>query len=83
MAEARGPDEPVGPLSSGDLIGVDVDADAAEAARLMRENSVRRLPVIEEGRVAGMVSLGDLAMQHEPAAAVAGLARRRRAEPRA
>ena len=32
VAEAKGPDEPVGPLSSGDLIGVDVDADAAEAA---------------------------------------------------
>ena len=27
VAEAKGPDEPVGPLSSGDLIGVDVDAD--------------------------------------------------------
>ena len=40
VAEAKGPDEPVGPLSSGDLIGVDVDADAAEAARLMRENAV-------------------------------------------
>lgn len=51
VAEAKGPDEPVGPLSSGDLIGVDVDADAAEAARLMRENAVRRLPVIEDGQV--------------------------------
>ena len=62
VAEAKGPDEPVGPLSSGDLIGVDVDADAAEAARLMRENAVRRLPVIEDGQVAGLVSLGDLAV---------------------
>jgi signal-transduction protein with cAMP-binding, CBS, and nucleotidyltransferase domain len=66
VAEAKGPDEPVGPLSSGDLIGVDVDADATEAARLMRENSVRRLPVIEDGQVAGLVSLGDLAMQDDP-----------------
>ena len=62
VAEAKGPDEPVGPLSSGDLIGVDVNADASEAARLMRENAVRRLPVIEDGQVAGMVSLGDLAL---------------------
>jgi len=51
VAEAKGPDEPVGPLSSGDLIGVDVNADASEAARLMRENAVRRLPVIEDGQV--------------------------------
>src|ERR1035441_10423 len=32
VAEARGPDEAVGPLSTGDLIGVDVDADTSEAA---------------------------------------------------
>ena len=74
VAEARGSDEPVGPLSSGNLIGVDVDADAADAARLMRENAVRRLPVIEDGQVAGMVSLGDLAMQDDPASALAMLA---------
>jgi len=73
VAEAKGTDEPVGPLSSGDLIGVDVDADAGEAARLMREYAVRRLPVIEDGQVAGMVSMGDLAMQEDPASVFAGL----------
>ena len=67
VAEARGPDQPVGPLSTGDLIGVDVDSDAGEAARLMRENAVRRLPVIEDGQVTGVVSLGDLALQDDPA----------------
>jgi signal-transduction protein with cAMP-binding, CBS, and nucleotidyltransferase domain len=75
VAEAKGPDQPVGPLSSGDLIGVDADAEAGEAARLMRENAVRRLPVIEHGQVAGMVSLGDLAMQDEPVSAPAGVSR--------
>jgi signal-transduction protein with cAMP-binding, CBS, and nucleotidyltransferase domain len=67
VAEAKGSDQPVGPLSSEDLISVDADADAGEAARLMRENAVRRLPVIEDGQVAGMVSLGDLALQDHPA----------------
>ena len=61
VAEAKGTDEVVGPLSTGNLIGVDVDADTAEAGRLMRENAIGRLPVIEDGQVAGMVSLGDLA----------------------
>jgi signal-transduction protein with cAMP-binding, CBS, and nucleotidyltransferase domain len=70
VAEAKGAEEVVGPLSSGDLIGVDVDADTAEAARLMRENAIRRLPVIEDGQVAGMVSLGDLALQDHPASAL-------------
>lgn len=75
VADAKGPDEPVGPLSSGDLIGVDVDADAREAVRLMREHAVRRLPVIEDGQVAGMVSLGDLAIQHDPGSALAAVSR--------
>ena len=65
VAESKGPDEPVGPLSSADLIGVSADEDVAEAIRLMRENAVRRLPVVDAGQVAGMVSLGDLAIQDE------------------
>src|ERR1017187_5518238 len=67
-----------GLVTDRDLIGVYVDADTAEAARLMRENAVRRLPVIENGQVAGMVSLGDLAMHdpamHDPASALAAVA---------
>ena len=73
VAEARGADEPVGPLSSGNLIGVDADADVREAMRLMREHAVRRLPVLENGQVAGIVSLGDLALQDEPTLSFAQL----------
>ena len=73
VAEGRGADEPVGPLSSGNLIGVDADADVHEAMRLMRQHAVRRLPVLESGQVAGIVSLGDLAMQDEPDLAFAQL----------
>ena len=73
VAEARGAEEPVGPLSSGNLIGVDADADVHEAMRLMRQHGVRRLPVLEDGQVAGIVSLGDLAMQDEPDLAFAQL----------
>jgi len=73
VAEGRGADEPVGPLSSANLIGVDADADVHEAMRLMRQHGVRRLPVLEDGQVAGIVSLGDLAMQDEPDLAFAQL----------
>ena len=73
VAEERGADEPVGPLSSANLIGVDADADVHEAMRLMRQHGVRRLPVLEDGQVAGIVSLGDLAMQDEPDLALAQL----------
>jgi CBS domain-containing protein len=61
----------VGPLSSRDLVGVQADDDAAVAVALMREHAVRRLPVIEDGQVAGIVSLGDLALQDDPASALA------------
>ena len=75
VAGARAAGEPVGPLSTGNLIGVNADADADEAACLMREHAVRRLPVIEDGQVAGIVSLGDLALRDDPASALAELSR--------
>jgi CBS domain-containing protein len=71
MAEGKGPDERVGPLSSSDLIGVDADADIAVAARLMRDHAVGRLPVLQDGQVTGIVSLGDLAIPGLPAAGLA------------
>ena len=37
------------------------DAEVEEAARRMARQQVRRLPVTREGRVVGMLSLGDLA----------------------
>ena len=73
VVEARGADEPVGPLSSANLIGVDADAGVREAMRLMRQHSVRRLPVLKDGQVTGIVSLGDLAITGEPALAFAQL----------
>jgi signal-transduction protein with cAMP-binding, CBS, and nucleotidyltransferase domain len=73
VAEARGADEPVGPLSSANLVGVDANADVREAMRLMRRHAVRRLPVLEDGQVTGIVSLGDLAITGEPALAFAQL----------
>lgn len=42
-------------------VTVTADTDANEAARTMAEHKIRRLPVIENGRLAGMLSLGDLA----------------------
>jgi CBS domain-containing protein len=74
VAESKGPDEPVGPLSSGDLIAVHADDDTAVAVRLMREHAVHRLPVIEDGQVTGVVSLGDLALPDDPACPRAELA---------
>ena len=37
------------------------DMDCLTASQLMAHHQVRRLPVVEKGKVVGMVSLGDLA----------------------
>lgn len=73
LAEGAAPDTPVGPLCSPKLVGVDAGADVAEAERLIREHAVRRLPVIDDGQIVGIVSIGDLAVSEDgytPLAAV-------------
>jgi CBS domain-containing protein len=44
-----------------------------EAARLMREKSVRRLPVVDNGRPVGMVTIGDLAIERDYHSALADI----------
>jgi len=75
LAEGEGPDSPVGPLCSGDLIGVAADADVYQAEQLMREHAVRRLPVINEGQVVGIVSMGDLALTADADSPLAAVSR--------
>lgn len=41
------------------------DTDAASAAAIMGRNQIRRLPVMENGKLCGMVSLGDLALREQ------------------
>jgi len=41
------------------------DMELETAAALMRSNQIRRLPVMENGKLCGMVSLGDLASRGE------------------
>ena len=41
------------------------DMDAHIAAGLMGREQIRRLPVMENGKLCGMVSLGDLALKNE------------------
>jgi CBS domain-containing protein len=49
------------------------DEDVAEVANRMRQGAVRRIPVVEGGRPVGIVSLGDLAIQMDPASALADI----------
>ena len=50
-------------ICSQKLTTISPDQTTAEPVRLMRERSIRRLPVVEDGKVLGIVSLGDLAVE--------------------
>lgn len=43
------------------------------AVGMMRDQAIRRLPVIDEGELVGIVSLGDLAMERDPSSALADI----------
>lgn len=67
-ATARGSDPvntTVGDVCSRELAFLEPDQTVDEAIAIMRDRALRRLPVLEEGRPIGIVSLGDLAVQRD------------------
>ena len=54
-------------VMTGRVVSVGPDMDASVAAHLMGRQQVRRLPVVENGRICGIVSLGDLTKTEENA----------------
>ena len=56
---------PVREVMTTQILSVRPDMDANAAALIMGRAQVRRLPVLENGRLCGMVSLGDLAVTEQ------------------
>lgn len=52
-------------VMTGGVVTARPDMDTALAANLMGRKQIRRLPVVENERLCGMVSLGDLAVKEE------------------
>jgi CBS domain-containing protein/heme-degrading monooxygenase HmoA len=69
----------VGDLMTDAPLTVSPDISADEAARLMAEQQIRRLPVVEGDRLVGIIALGDLST--EGAAQAAGVALHEISEP--
>ena len=64
VAEAADPKATsVGDVYSQDLVSVEPDRDVEEAVQLMARHQVRRLPVVENGRLVGMVAQADIALK--------------------
>lgn len=52
-------------VMTNQVLSVKPDMDAGVAAHLMGRQQVRRLPVVENGKLCGMISLGDIACREE------------------
>jgi CBS domain-containing protein len=62
VAEGKSVETPVGQIASKEVVCVDPQQSLEEAARLMAEHQVRRLPVCEEdGKLVGILAQADVA----------------------
>jgi CBS domain-containing protein len=53
----------VGDVASRDLVTVEPEQDLDEALALMAHHRVRRLPVVEDGRLVGVLAQADVAIE--------------------
>ena len=64
VAEGKDPQStPVGEIASTDPVTVTPDEDLDAALQKMAKHQVRRLPVVEEGRLIGVVAQADVARE--------------------
>ncbi len=59
MSQVR-TNHPVSEIMTRDPMTIDITTKISDVARIFSENSFTHLPVLEKGRVAGIVSLSDL-----------------------
>jgi len=58
-------------ICSKDVTSVSPGQSDTEAVQLMRQKAIRRLPVVENGKVVGIISLGDLAIENDETSVLA------------
>jgi CBS domain-containing protein len=65
IAEGRDVTSKLGDIVSSEVVCITPAETADDAIGLMRERALRRVPVVENGRPVGIVSLGDLAGERD------------------
>jgi CBS domain-containing protein len=74
IADGRDPGGvPLGSVVSRDLTAVAPDDPVERAVQVMRDHAVRRVPVVQDGKPVGIVSIGDLAIERDPSSALADI----------
>jgi CBS domain-containing protein len=73
VAKGNGPDASVREAATTDVETLSPDDSIEDAIKKMEQADVRRLPVVEDGKPAGIVSLGDLARAKDSDSALADI----------
>jgi CBS domain-containing protein len=64
VAEGKDPQAtPVREIASTSIVTIEPDRDIDEALKLMAKHQVRRLPVVEDGRLVGVLAQADVARE--------------------
>lgn len=73
IADGKDPsDTAVDEIITGDLQTIEPDQDVEQARRMMAAKQIRRLPVVEDGKLVGMISIGDLAVKTDEEEEIGG-----------
>ena len=74
VADGRDPSSvQAGEVCSGNVATVTPDQKLEDAVKLMRDQDVRRAPVVQDGKPVGILSLGDLAMERDSGSVLADI----------
>jgi CBS domain-containing protein len=73
IAKGNGPDASVREACTTDLEALSPDDSVEDAIQKMEQGNVRRLPVVEDGKPVGIISLGDLAVDRDDDSALADI----------
>jgi CBS domain-containing protein len=73
IGKGNGPDASVREAATSGVEWLSPDDSVEDAIKKMEQADVRRLPVVEDGKPVGIVSLGDLAVEEDRDSALADI----------
>lgn len=74
VAEGEGSDAKIEDVMTSDPATLSPDDDIDKAIEVMRDRKVRRLPVVDDGKPVGVVSIGDLAAEADDSSVLGEMA---------
>lgn len=63
----------IGEFCTRDVSTLTPDDSVGDAVALMEKKAIRRIPIVENGKPVGIVSIGDLAVTRDPESALASI----------